>query len=51
MGDGYFDNGSVKICTDNFTQEEVLKLIEILENKFDVKASINKRSNPNGNIV
>jgi LAGLIDADG DNA endonuclease family len=52
MGDGYYDNGNVvKICTDNFTQEEVLKLIKILDTKFGIKSSINRRKNPNGNIV
>jgi hypothetical protein len=50
MGDGYFAEGSVKICTDNFTKEEVLRLIEILHKKFDIKASINKRTNPGGAI-
>lgn len=51
MGDGYFADGSVKICTDNFTKEEVLRLIEILhKKKFDIKASINKRTNPDGAI-
>lgn len=51
MGDGYYDDGGVKICTDNFTQEEVLKLIKVLENKFEIKSSINRRKNSNGNIV
>jgi LAGLIDADG DNA endonuclease family len=51
MGDGYYDDGVVKICTDNFTQEEVLKLIKVLDNKFEIKSSINRRKNPNGNIV
>lgn len=50
MGDGYFTNGSVKICTDNFTKEEVLRLIEILYVKYDIKASINQRTNPGGAI-
>ena len=36
--------------TDNFTKEEVLRLIEILHKKFDIKASINKRTNPDGAI-
>jgi hypothetical protein len=27
MGDGYFTDNNVKICTDNFTKEEVLILI------------------------
>lgn len=50
MGDGYFTNGSTKLCTDNFTKEEVLKLIDILEKNFDIKATINKRTNPDGAI-
>jgi len=51
MGDGYYNRGIVKICTDNFTQEEVLKLIKVLDNKFEIKSSINRRKNANGNIV
>jgi LAGLIDADG DNA endonuclease family/Proton-conducting membrane transporter/NUMOD1 domain len=51
MGDGYYDKGVIKICTDNFTQGEVLKLIKVLDNKFEIKSTINRRKNPNGNIV
>lgn len=51
MGDGYFANGSVKICTDNFTKQEVLILTKVLGDKFAIKATINKRSNANGNVV
>jgi hypothetical protein len=51
MGDGYYDDGVVKICTDNFIQEEVLKLIKVLDNKFEIKSSIVRRKNPNRNIV
>lgn len=50
MGDGYFTEGSLKICTDNFTKDEVLKLIEVLSVKYDIKATINKRTNPDGAI-
>jgi hypothetical protein len=50
MGDGYFTDGCLKICTDNFTEEEVLRLINILHVKFGIKASINKRTNPDGEI-
>lgn len=50
MGDGYFTDGCLKICTDNFTKEEVLRLINILHVKFGIKASINKRTNPNGEV-
>ena len=48
MGDGYFSEGSVFICTDNYTKEEVLRLIEVLHNKFGIKATIKKRTNPGG---
>lgn len=50
MGDGYFWEGSTKICTDNFTKEEVLRLIEILNRKFYLKATLKKRVNPDGLI-
>jgi len=50
MGDGYFADGTVKICTDNFTRLEVLKLIEIVDKTLGIKSTINKRTNPNGNI-
>ena len=50
MGDGYFTDNNVKICTDNFTKEEVLILIKVLNDKFGIKATINKRSNSNGSV-
>lgn len=50
MGDGYFDQ-SVKICTDNFTKEEVGILIKIFSNKFGIKATLRKRTNPNSSII
>lgn len=50
MGDGYFTDGSLKICTDNFTKEEVLRLIEVLQVKYDIKATINKRTNSGGAV-
>jgi LAGLIDADG DNA endonuclease family protein len=49
-GDGYFTDGSVKICTDNFTKDEVLRLIEVLHVKYGIKASINKRTNLGGSV-
>jgi hypothetical protein len=51
MGDGYFTEYIVKICMDNFSKEEVLNFIKVLEEKFGIEATINKRSNPNNNIV
>jgi hypothetical protein len=50
MGDAYFTDGSLKICTDNFTREEVLRLIEVLQVKYGLKATINQRTNPDGAI-
>lgn len=50
MGDGYFYNGSVIICTDNFTLDEVLILKAILEKKFLLKVSLKKCQNTN-NVV
>lgn len=50
-GDGYYADGSVKICTDNFTKQEVLILTKVLGDKFGIKATINKRSNASNNVV
>lgn len=50
QGDGYWDNGHLKLCTDNFTKEEVLMLIDILNKNFGLKASINKRTSDNNNV-
>jgi hypothetical protein len=47
---GYFTNGTLKLCTDNFTKEEVLRLIEVLHVKYDIKATINQRTNP-GDVI
>jgi hypothetical protein len=51
MGDGYFNSNSVTLCTDNFTKEEVLNIIKVLNNKFGIKARINKRTTANNIIV
>jgi len=50
MGDGYFADGCLKICTDNFTKDEVLRLIAVLRKKFDIKATINQRINSDGSV-
>lgn len=34
MGNGYFSEGTVYLSTDNFTKEEVEKLIKVLYNNF-----------------
>lgn len=40
----------MKICTDNFTKDEVLRLIDILHVNFGLNATINKRTNPGGMV-
>lgn len=50
MGDGYFSDGCLKICTDNFTKDEVLTLINVLDVNFGINASINKRTNSDGKV-
>lgn len=50
MEDGYIDDGSVKICIDNFTKK-VFILIPILSYKFGIKACLKKRNNPNSSIL
>jgi len=51
MGDGYFSTYTVKLCTDNFTKEEVVVLTKVLANKFGIDSTINRRSNSKGTIV
>lgn len=51
MGDGYFTDGCVKICTDNFTEQDVLNLVKVLFEKFAIKATANKRNNPDGKVL
>jgi hypothetical protein len=38
------------ICTDNFTKQEVIKLIDILENKFYIMANIRERKLENRSV-
>lgn len=39
MGDGYFSEGHTILCTDNFTKEEILILIDVLSSNFDINAT------------
>lgn len=48
MGDGYFHNGVVLICSENYTKEEQELLIVALASKFGVKAALNKRISSSG---
>lgn len=51
-GDGYFSRSenTLKIYTDNFTKQELLTL-KVLDIKFNIKAIVNKRTNPNNSVV
>jgi len=40
-----FKEGTVLLCTDNFTEEETKRLINLLENKFGLKAGLKRRIN------
>lgn len=45
MNDGYYKNieNTIYFCTDNFSKNEVLLLINILSNKFNIKSTIYNR--------
>ena len=43
MGDGFFNNGVIYICSENYTKEEQELLIKALDSKLGIKASLNKR--------
>jgi len=49
MRDGYWNDRSVNICTDNFTFEEVSLLANVITENFNVIAKVNKRTSNNGN--
>lgn len=46
MGDGYYNTKEecIYFCTDNFTKDEVLLLIDILDKKFKIKSNISNRN-------
>lgn len=48
MGDGYFSEKTVYLSTDNFAKEEVEKLIIVLKEVFNIKATIKIRRNSQG---
>lgn len=43
MGDGFFYQGVIILCTESFTKEEKELLINALHENFEIKASLNKR--------
>ena len=46
MGDGFYDNQSkvINFCTDNFSKDEVLLLMNILDTKFNIKSTLRLRN-------
>lgn len=52
MADGYFDSDkqTIFLCTENYTLDGLNLLIEVLVQKFDLKATANKRELKNGAI-
>ena len=52
MGDGYLHNGIILICSESFTKQEQELLIAALYSKFNIKATLNKRtsSSPSANL-
>lgn len=51
MGDAYYSEKCTFICTDNFTKQDVEKLIRVLHDKFGIKATLKKRKKENGVMV
>lgn len=47
MGDGYWDSKTVFLCTDNFSLEEVLLLIDTLKLVFNINAGLKSRIKSN----
>lgn len=52
MGDGFWDTTSktVVICTDNFTLKEVELLISVLNEKFGLISTVQKRTKANKEV-
>lgn len=50
QGDGYWSEGTLILCTDNFTHEETLILVNILDKKFGLKAGLKRRIKGNGEV-
>ena len=50
MDDGYWSDGTIYLCTDNFTSEEVDLLINVLYSNFGLVAGKKKRIKENKEI-
>jgi hypothetical protein len=45
MDDGYKSKKGFYFCSESYTLEENEKLVNLMENKFDLKSSVHKHSN------
>lgn len=52
MDDGYWDKSqnTIILCTDNFSNNEVLLLIKVLETNLNIKSTIKKRIQSNNKV-
>jgi hypothetical protein len=48
MGDGFFYQGTIMLCTKSFSKEEQELLINALQENFGIKATLNKRISSTG---
>jgi hypothetical protein len=52
MGDGLFisDKAVVVLCAESFTREELEVLVSVLDSKFGIKSTLNKRISSTGTV-
>lgn len=48
MGDGFFYQGIIMLCTESFSKEEKELLINALQENFGIQATLNKRISSTG---
>lgn len=48
MGDGFFYQGIIMLCTESFSKEEQELLINALQENFGIQATLNKRISSTG---
>jgi len=48
MGDGFFYQGTIMLCTKSFSKEEQELLINALQENFGIKATLNIRISSTG---
>jgi hypothetical protein len=50
MGDGFIYNGVILLCSESFAKSEQELIITVLESKFGIKATLNKRISSSGTL-